>query len=86
MDSAYQDDATRALAESLCFVPVVPPSPRRKRPWPLDRARYRGRNEVERLFRRIKAWRRVFTRYDKTNAMFAAFITLALIAEALRLR
>jgi transposase len=52
----------------------------------LDRARYRGPNEVGRLFRRIEAWRRVFTRYDKTDGMFAAFITMALIAEALRLR
>ncbi len=32
MDSAYQDDATRALAESRGFVPVVPPSPQRRRP------------------------------------------------------
>ena len=44
------------------------------------------RNEVERLFRRLKAWRRVFTRYDKNDVMFAAFITASLIAEALRLR
>lgn len=86
MDSAYQDDATRALAESRGFVAVVPPSPQRKQPWVLDRARYRRRNEVERLFRRLKAWRRVFTRYDKTDGMFAAFITVALIADALRLR
>lgn len=86
MDSAYQDDATRALAKLRGFVPVVPPSPQRKQPWPLDHARYRRRNEVERLFRRLKAWRRVFTRYDKTDGMFAAFITMALIAEALRLR
>ncbi|RZI76834.1 MAG: hypothetical protein EOP13_00645 [Pseudomonas sp.] len=47
--------------------------------------RYRRCNEVERLFRRLKAWRRVFTRYDKTDGMFAAFITVAFIAEALRL-
>ncbi|MGL4190874.1 MAG: IS5-like element ISCARN85 family transposase, partial [Sphaerotilus sulfidivorans] len=40
----------------------------------------------ERLFRRLKAWRRVFTRYDKLDVMFAAFITVALVAEALRLR
>jgi transposase len=45
---------------------------------------YRRRNEVERMFRRLKAWRRVFTRYDKIDVMFAAFITVALIAEALR--
>jgi transposase len=52
----------------------------------LDKLRYRRRNEVERLFRRLKAWRRVFTRYDKLDVMFAAFITMALMAETLRLR
>jgi transposase len=36
------------------------------------------------MFRRLKAWRRVFTRYDKLDVMFATFITVALIAEALR--
>jgi len=84
MDGAYQDNATRELAQAMGFVPVVPPSPKRREPWPLDKAQYRRRNEVERLFRRLKAWRRVFTRYDKTDVMFAAFITLAFIAEALR--
>lgn len=84
MDSAYQDDATRELARSLGFVPVVPPNPQRRQPWEYDRRLYRRRNQIERLFRRIKAWRRVFTRYDKLDVMFAAFITVALIAEALR--
>jgi transposase len=84
MDSAYQDNATRELARQLGFVPVVPPHPKRREPWPLDKALYRLRNEVERLFRRLKAWRRVFTRYDKNDIMFAAFITSALIAEFLR--
>lgn len=86
MDSAYEGDATRELAEQLGFVVVVPPNPQRKQPWALDKQRYRRRNEVERLFRRLKAWRRVFTRYDKLDVMFAAFITVALMAEALRLR
>ena len=40
--------------------------------------------EIERLFRRIKRFRRVFTRYDKTDLMFTAFITVALIADILR--
>ena len=86
IDRAYEGDATRELAQALGFVPVVPPNPQRKQPWSLDKPRYRSRNEVERLFRRLKAWRRVFTRYDKTDVMFAAFITVAFISEALRLR
>ena len=44
----------------------------------------RRRNEVERLFRRLKGYRRVFTRYDKLDVMFLAFITLALIHDTLR--
>ena len=84
MDSAYEGDATRELAQQLGFVPVVPPNPKRREPWELDKELYRRRNEVERMFRRLKAWRRVFTRYDKNDEMFAAFITVALIAEVLR--
>ena len=84
MDSAYQDNATRELAHRLGLVPVVPPNPQRRVPWTYDRQLYRKRNRIERLFRRLKAWRRVFTRYDKLDLMFAAFITVALIAEALR--
>jgi transposase len=84
MDSAYQDDATRELAHRLGWMPVVPPNPQRRQPWSYDRQLYRKRNQIERLFRRLKAWRRVFTRYDKLDLMFAAFITSAFIAEALR--
>ncbi len=84
MDSAYEGDATRELAQRMGFVPVVPPNPKRRQPWGYDKTLYRRRNEVERLFRRLKAWRRVFTRYDKLDVMFAGFITVALIAEALR--
>ena len=49
MDSAYEGDATRELAQQLGFMPVVPPNPQRKQPWTLDKERYRRRNEVERL-------------------------------------
>ncbi|WP_342626013.1 transposase [Azotobacter sp. NL3] len=58
--------------------------PRRRQPWEYDKPLYRRRNGIERLFRRLKAWRRVFTRYDKLDLMYAAFVTVALIAEALR--
>ena len=84
MDSAYQDDTTRELARQLGFVPVVTSSPQRRQPWALDKALYGEPNKVERLSGRLKAWRRVFTRYDKTDTLFAAFITSTLLAEALR--
>jgi transposase len=44
---------------------------------------YRERNPVERLFRRLKGFRRIFTRYDKLDALFRSFVTFALIWLAL---
>ncbi len=68
----------------LGYEPVVPPNPQRRVPWEYDRERYSQRNEIERLFRRLKAYRRVFCRYDKLDVLFVGFIVLVLIAEALR--
>ncbi len=45
---------------------------------------YKRRNEVERLLRRLKGFRRIFSRFDKSYLMFIAFIDFALIVEALR--
>ena len=84
MDRAYEGDETRQLALDLGFIPVVPPHPSRLRPWQYDRVMYRRRNEVERLFRRLKGFRRIFSRFDKLDVMFTAFIHFALIVEALR--
>jgi transposase len=84
MDCAYEGDETRELARELGYQPVVPPNPKRLRPWQYDRAAYRRRNEIERLFRRLKGYRRVFCRFDKLDVVFAGFIVLALIVEALR--
>jgi transposase len=84
MDRAYEGDETRQLALDLGFTPVVPPKSNRINPWEYDRAMYRKRNEVERLFRRLKGFRRIFSRFDKLDVMFTAFIHFALIAEALR--
>ena len=84
MDKAYEGDETRQLVLDLGFTPVVPPKSNRITPWEYDRAMYRRRNEVERLFRRLKGFRRIFSRFDKLDVMFKAFIHFALIAEALR--
>ena len=45
---------------------------------------YKRRNEVERLFRRLKGFRRVFARFEKLDVMFIGFIHFALIVEGLR--
>jgi transposase len=84
MDSADEGDETLRLARQLGYYPVVPPNPNRLEPWEYDRVLYRRRNEIERLFRRLKGYRRVFCRFDKLDVLFTGFIVLALIVEALR--
>jgi transposase len=84
MDRAYEGNETLQLARELGYSPVVPPNPNRLDPWEYDRVLYRRRNEIERLFRRLKAYRRVFSRFDKLDVLFVGFIVFSLIFEALR--
>ena len=67
MDRAYEGDATRALVVDLGLTPVVVPKANRTSPWSYDREMYKKRNEVERLFRRLKRLRRVFARFGKLD-------------------
>jgi transposase len=84
MDRAYEGDETRQLALDLNFIPVVPPKSTRISAWQYDRAMYKRRNEIERLFRRLKGFRRIFSRFEKLDVMFMAFINFALIVDGLR--
>ena len=84
MDKAYEGNETRQLALELGFTPVVPPLSTRVDPWQYSQAWYRRRNEIERLFRRLKGFRRIFSRFDKLDVMFMAFLCFALVVEALR--
>jgi transposase len=84
MDKAYEGDACRAKAVECGMRPVVPPKSNRKVPWEYDKEMYKGRNVVERNFRNIKQFRRVFTRYDKLDETYNAFIVIAHIARFMR--
>jgi hypothetical protein len=42
------------------------------------------KNEIERLFRRLKGFRRIFSRFEKLDVLFLGFLTFTLIVEALR--
>ena len=83
MDRAYEGNETRQLALDLGFVPVVPPLSTRVSPWVYDREMYKRRNEIERLFRRLKGFRRIFSRFEKLDVIFLGFISFALIVDAL---
>ncbi len=84
MDRAYEDDETRYIAQQLYFTPVVPPKKTRKNPWSYDKELYKLRNEIERLFRLLQGFRRVFCRFDKLDVMYSGFIMLALVFIAIR--
>ena len=84
MDRAYEGDETRQLALVLGYTPVVPPKRKRLHPWEYDREMYKRRNEIEHLFRRLKGFRRIFSRFEKLDVIFLGFILFALIFEALR--
>jgi transposase len=83
MDRAYEGDETRQRVRDLDCIPVVPPKSHRREPWEYDRQRDQQRNEVERLFRRLKGFRRIFSQFDKLDVVFTFFIYFALIADAL---
>ena len=65
MDKAYEGDETRKTAEELGYITIVPPKVNRNNPWKYDKELYKQRNIVERLFRRLKEFRRIFTRYEQ---------------------
>ena len=79
MDKAYEGDETRASVALAGFIPVVPPKTNRRKPWEYDRELYKRRNEVERLFRKLKGFRRIYTRFEKIDTMFMAFLFIAFI-------
>lgn len=83
MDKAYEGDETRQLIFDLGMDPVVPPKKNRLNVWEYDKELYKKRNEVERLFRRLKGFRRIFSRFDKLDVVFRFFIHFALIVDTL---
>ncbi len=63
----------------------MPPPKTRLEPWEYDREMFKRRNEVERRFRRLKGYRRIFSRFDMLDVMFLGFISFVLVADGLRL-
>jgi putative transposase len=57
--------------------PVIPNNPTRKRFHPFDPEAYKQRNLIERMFCRLKDFRRIATRYDKLASNFTATVMLA---------
>ena len=78
-DKGYDSDAIREELAKAEVEAVIPAKSNRKSPAPHDREKYRWRNLVERLFNKLKNWRRVATRYDKTKESYLGFVAIASI-------
>jgi transposase len=76
-DMGYDADWVRQELLVRGILPVIPPNPVRQEAPSLDRELHRLRNRVERLVGRLKQFRAVATRYDKTAESFLAFVQLA---------
>jgi transposase len=83
-DKAFDNDRFRAELRERGAEAVIPPKRNRKVPIAYDREKYKWRHLVENFFGRIKEFRRIATRYDKTDTSFSAMIYLGSAIETMR--
>jgi len=76
-DKAYDTNRLRTFLAQRGIEAVIPSIARRKPMIPYDREAYRQRNLIERMFARLKDFRRIATRYDKLARNFLAGVLLA---------
>lgn len=79
-DRAYGARAMREYISAHGASYVIPPQSNVSDPWPVDWHLYKERHLVECFFQKIKWFRRIATRFDKSDASFLAFVYLASIA------
>lgn len=76
-DKGYDGNEVRSNLLMEGILPVIPPRSNRKEPATCDYHRYKDRNRIERMFSRIKQFRRIATRYDKTAKSYLGFLAIA---------
>jgi putative transposase len=82
-DRGYDADWLIAHVKALGAEVVIPPKRNRTRQRGYDRNLYADRNKVERFIGRIKHYRRVATRYEKTATSYLAMVQVAAIMTLL---
>lgn len=78
-DKGYDSTALVLAIEAMEAEAVIPSRKSRRQPREHDRELYKERNKVERFFGRIKHYRRVATRYEKTALSYESFLHVACI-------
>lgn len=76
-DKGYDSDAVVEKIEAAGAIAVIPSKSNRKVQRPHDKELYKERNLVERFFNRLKHWRGLATRYEKTAESYLAMVHLA---------
>jgi transposase len=84
MEKAYDSDDIRETLVDRDIAPVIPSKANRVDPIWHDPERYKERNKVERLFNRLKQFRRVATRYEKLAATFLAIVQITAAFQIVR--
>ena len=83
-DKAYGAKTIREYITSQNAAYTIPPRENRDTPWPVDWYTYKERHLIECFFQKLKWFRRIFTRYDKLDSSFLAFVYIAAIAILLK--
>ena len=76
-DKAYDSDVIRRQVEATGAMPNIPPKAKWRWKNCFSPALYKGRNAIERMFCRLKDFRRVATRYDRLAANYLATVCIA---------
>ena len=76
-DKAYDANSLRQLLADHGAKVVIPSTLSRRQPIPYNKTVYRQRNLIERMFSRLKDFRRIATRYDKLARNFLASAMIA---------
>ena len=76
-DKGYDSDWFRDALTGLEIEPCIPGRANRKAPILYDADLYKQRNRIERMFGRLKDWRRIATRYDRRAHTFMSAICIA---------
>ena len=83
-DTAYDSDRFRRAIAAKGALAVIPNNPSRAKKHPLDEHLYKERHLVECCFSKLKQFRRVATRFEKTARNYRAVLTIAAIVLWLR--